>query len=204
MNISFTAEQIAGLIGGEIRGDKNVAVHDVAGIEDAREGTLCFLSDEKYVHFLPETKASIVLMSKSIAFEGNTGATLILVDNARGAVAQLLQMVSEVLNPRKHGIEQPCFIAEGVQVPEDAYIGAYAYIMVDKGVKQDYNTGDAVAIWDEDRSDAGLPPRLLGRGVIARATDNESTVLVREIYSNSRRIELGNKVSVTHKANLAQ
>lgn len=84
------------------------------------------------------------------------------------------------------------------------FIGAYAYIMVDKGVKQDYNTGDAVAIWDEDRSDAGLPPRLLGRGVIARATDNESTVLVREIYSNSRRIELGNKVSVTHKANLAQ
>ena len=133
MNISFTAEQIAGLIGGEIRGDKSVAVHDVAGIEDAREGTLCFLSDEKYVHFLPETKASIVLMSKSIAFEGNTDATLILVDNARGAVAQLLQMVSEVLNPRKHGIEQPCFIAEGVQVPEDAYIGAYAYIA--KGVR---------------------------------------------------------------------
>ena len=83
-------------------------------------------------------------------------------------------------------------------------IGAYAYILVDKGFKQDFNTGDAVALWEEDNTDPGLAPRLLGRGVIARATDNESTVLVREVYSNSRRIEVGHKVSVTHKANLAQ
>ena len=83
-------------------------------------------------------------------------------------------------------------------------IGAYAYILVDKGTKQDFNTGDAIAIWEEDNSDAGLAPRLLGRGVIARAHDNESTVLVREVYSSSRRIEAGHKVSVTHKANLAQ
>ena len=132
MKISFTAEQIAGFLGGEIRGNKDACVSDVSGIEDAREGTLCFLSDEKYVHYLSQTKAAIVLMSKSIPFEGETQATLILVDNARAAVASLLQMVSEVLNPRKKGIEQPCFIAEGVEVPEDAYIGAYAYIA--KGV----------------------------------------------------------------------
>ncbi len=83
-------------------------------------------------------------------------------------------------------------------------IGAYAYILVDKGEKQGFSTGDAIAIWEEDKSDAGLPPRLLGRGIIARATDNESTVLVREVYSNSRRIEVGHKVSITHQANLAQ
>ena len=101
MTITFTAEQIAGILGGEIRGNKQVAVSDVSGIEDAREGTLCFLNDEKYVHVLPETKASIVLMSKSIPFEGETRATLILVDNARAAVAQLLQLVSEVLTPSR-------------------------------------------------------------------------------------------------------
>ena len=83
-------------------------------------------------------------------------------------------------------------------------IGAYSYILVDKGEKQGFNTGDAIAIWAEDKTDAGLPPRLLGRGVISRATDNESTVLVREVYSNSRHIEIGHKVSVTHQANLAK
>ena len=83
-------------------------------------------------------------------------------------------------------------------------IGAYAYILVNKGENQGFNTGDAVAIWAEDKTDAGLPPRLLGRGVISRATGNESTVLVREVYSNSRHIEIGHKVSVTHQANLAK
>ena len=162
MTISFTAEQIAGIIGGEIRGDKYAKVSDVAGIEEAREGTLCFLNDEKYVHYLAETKASIVLMNKSIVFEGQTAATLILVDNARGAVARLLQMVSEVMNPRKKGVEQPCFIAEGVEIPEDAYVGAYAYIgkgvHLGKGVQiypQTY-IGENVRIGDNSTLYAGV------------------------------------------------
>ena len=83
-------------------------------------------------------------------------------------------------------------------------IGSYSYVLINKGANQGYGTGDAVAIWEEDRSDASIPPRLLGRGIIARATDNESTVLVREVYSNSRRIEIGHKVSITHQAKLAQ
>ena len=83
-------------------------------------------------------------------------------------------------------------------------IGAYAYVLIDKGSAQNYNTGDAVAIWEEDHSDPSLPPHLLGRGIIARAAVNESSVLIREIYSNSRRIETGHKVSVTHRANVAK
>ena len=83
-------------------------------------------------------------------------------------------------------------------------IGAYSYVLVDKGSAQGYNTGDGVAIWEEDKTDKTLPPRLLGRGVIARATQNESSVLIRELYSNSRRIEVGHKVSVTHRANIVK
>ena len=79
-------------------------------------------------------------------------------------------------------------------------IGSYSYVLIDKGMEQGYSTGDAVAIWEEDRSDASIPPRLLGRGVIARASVNESAVLVREAYSNNRRIATGHRVSVTHKA----
>ena len=133
MKLQFTAQQIAATVGGEVLGNAQATVSDVSGIEDAREGTLCFLSDGKYLPQLATTKASIVLMSRSLADRPATSATLILVDNARAAMAQLLQAVSEVMHPRKRGIEQPCFIAEGVEVPDDAYIGAYSYIA--KGVK---------------------------------------------------------------------
>ena len=83
-------------------------------------------------------------------------------------------------------------------------IGAYSYVLVDKGINEGYNTGDAVAIWEEDKTDESLPPRLIGRGIIARAADNESSVLIREIYSNSRRIEVGHRVSVTHRAQIVK
>ena len=83
-------------------------------------------------------------------------------------------------------------------------IGSYSYVLIDKGAEQGYGTGDAIAIWEADKSDASIPPRLLGRGIIARASQNEAAVLVREAYSNNRRIETGHRVSVTHKANIAK
>ena len=83
-------------------------------------------------------------------------------------------------------------------------IGAYSYVLIDKGSAQGYNSGDAVAVWEKDAADPTLPPRLIGRGIIARAAVNESAVLIRELYSNNRRIEIGHKVSVTHSANVAK
>lgn len=126
--MTFTAQQIAAAVGGQIEGNPEVTVTDVSPIEKALPGTLCFVGDEKYLPYLASTDAGIVLLSSHLTFEGQTRATLIRVENARGAMAALLQMVQEVMCPKKKGIEQPCFIAEGVEVPEDAYIGAFAYI----------------------------------------------------------------------------
>ena len=69
-------------------------------------------------------------------------------------MGQLLQLVAKALNPAKQGVEQPSFIAQGVAVPEDAYIGAFAYIgknvQLGKGVQIYPNCyiGDNVKIGD--------------------------------------------------------
>ncbi|MCM1034395.1 MAG: UDP-3-O-(3-hydroxymyristoyl)glucosamine N-acyltransferase [Paludibacter sp.] len=160
--MNFTAEQIAEFLQGTLIGNKDVTVSDVSKIEEGQEGTLCFVGDQKYVRYLAQTKASIVLMSRSITYEGPTDATIILVDNARAAMAQLLDLVSEVLFPRKKGIEQPCFIPQGITIPEDAYIGAFSYIgqnvSLGKGVQiypQTY-IGDNVTIGDNTIIYAGV------------------------------------------------
>ncbi len=126
--MEFSAQQISQVLGGTLQGDANRIVHNVAGIENAKEGDLCFLGDSKYVHYLTDTKASIVLLSQSIPFEGSTRATLIRVENARAAMAVLLSEVAKVLNPAKKGVEQGAYISEGVAIPDDAYVGAGAYI----------------------------------------------------------------------------
>ena len=152
--MEFSAQQIAMLLGGKITGDGNRKVWDVGSIESAKEGQLTFLCDAKYLPHLPLTGASVVLMTDSIAFTGETKATLIRVENARAAMGQLLALVAKAMNPAKQGVEQPCYISEGVIVPEDAYIGAFVYIgknvQIGKGVQIYPHTyiGDNVKIGD--------------------------------------------------------
>ena len=152
--MEFSAQQIAMLLGGKITGDANRKVSDVGPIESAHEGQLSFLCDAKYLPHLPQTNASVVLMTDSIAFEGESNATIIRVENARAAMGQLLSLVAKAMNPAKQGVEQPCFISEGVTIPEDAYIGAFAYIgknvQLGKGVQIYPHTyvGDNVRIGD--------------------------------------------------------
>ena len=126
--MEFSAQQISLLLGGKITGDADRKVSDIGSIESAKEGQLTILCDAKYLAYLPTTQASVVLMTASIPFEGETSATIIRVENARAAMGQLLTLVAKAMNPAKQGIEQPSYISEGVTVPQDAYIGAFAYI----------------------------------------------------------------------------
>ena len=168
--MEFSAQQIAALLGGALYGNANAMVSDVAPIEQAQAQHLAFITDEKYLPYLETTKAGVILITRSVvegkmAFpegEGKAGGAVILVENARGAMGQLLGLVSKAMNPKKQGIEQPCFISEGVTVPEDAYIGAFAYIgknvRLGKGVQIYPNVyiGDNVTIGDHTVLYAGV------------------------------------------------
>ena len=131
--MQFSAQQIASLLGGTLYGNANALVSDVAPIEQAQAQHLSFITDEKYLSYLETTKAGVVLMTATLTDRytnrlQSTDQALIIVENARASMGQLLGLVSKAMNPPKQGIEQPCFIAEGVEVPQDAYMGAFAYI----------------------------------------------------------------------------
>ncbi|MBR0037555.1 MAG: UDP-3-O-(3-hydroxymyristoyl)glucosamine N-acyltransferase [Bacteroidales bacterium] len=132
--MQFTAQQIAMFLQGEVIGDPNVQVSDLAKIEEGQPGRLSFLANPKYTEFLYTTQSSVVLIDKNIEIDTTRTIqpTLVKVADARACMGQLLNMVEAALNPKKQGIEQPAFIAEGVQVPADAYVGAFAYLA--KGV----------------------------------------------------------------------
>ena len=158
--MEFSAQQIALLLGGKVYGNASASVSDVAPIEQAQAHQLSFVTEEKYLPFIATSQAGVILVTQSllndsiIAAAQNASSALIAVENARGAMAQLLQLVAKTINPTRQGIDQPSFISEGVQVPEDAYIGAFAYIgknvRLGKGVQiypQVY-LGDNVVIGD--------------------------------------------------------
>ena len=164
--MQFSAQQIAALLGGQLIGNGNVLVSDVAPIESARSQHLAFITDKKYLPFLASTQAGVVLMTKDlkdpIDLKDSKNRAIILVENARGAMGQLLQLVSKAMNPAKVGIEQPSFISDGVSVPADAYVGAFAYIgrnvRLGKGVQiyPHVFIGDNVTIGDNTVLFAGV------------------------------------------------
>ena len=160
--MEFSAQQIAILLGGTLYGNSNAKVSDVAPIEHAQPQHLAFITEDKYLPYLQQTKAGVVLITRSVVEgkmtfpdgEGKAGGAVILVENARGAMGQLLGIVSKAMNPPRQGIEQPSFVSEGVTVPQDAYVGAFAYIgknvRLGKGVQIYPNVyiGDDVTIGD--------------------------------------------------------
>ena len=131
--MELTASQLAAIVNGTVEGDENVKVSTFARIEEGHSGALSFLANPKYTHHIYSTDSSVVLVKKDFTPEQPVKATLIRVDDPYATVAHLLEMVTQMSKVEKVGIETPSFISEGVDVPEDAYVGAFAYI--GKGVK---------------------------------------------------------------------
>lgn len=130
--MEFTAEMIAGFLGGDILGDKNASVHTVSSIEEGKAGSLAYLTNPKYEPFLYTTGASIVLVDRSFEPAQPVAATLIKVDDAAACVVKLLSMYNAA-KPRRKGISDRASISEKAQVGEECYIGDFA--VIEEGVK---------------------------------------------------------------------
>jgi UDP-3-O-[3-hydroxymyristoyl] glucosamine N-acyltransferase len=161
--MQFTAAQIAELLHGEVDGDPQVLVNDLAKIEEARSGTLTFLANPKYTEFIYSTKATIAIVEKG--FEAHRpipkSLTLIRVADPRMAFTQLLERNYQ-LQYEKKGIEQPSFVSPSAKLGKGVYIGAFSYIsegvVLEDGVKVFPNTfiGERVVVGKGTRIHAGV------------------------------------------------
>ena len=125
--MQITPAVIAKLTNGKVEGDSEIALTGFSGIESARRGQLSFVANPKYLKYIYETKASAVLVSEDFIPEHPVSCTLIRVADTYSSLAELLTAFED-MKPKPKGIEQPCFIADDVQLPVDCYIGAFSYI----------------------------------------------------------------------------
>lgn len=159
--MEITPSLIASLVKGKVEGDENISITGFAKIEEAKPGHITFIANPKYAHFIYDTEASAVLVSDDFEPEKPIRPTLIRVPDPYIALADLLNAFEQT-KPQPKGIEQPCFIAEGVEIPEECYVGAFSYIgtgaVIGKNVKiypQVY-IGEGVVIGDESVIRAGV------------------------------------------------
>ena len=125
--MEFTAKQIADFLQGEIEGNPDVKVNNFAKIEEGKPGTLSFLSNPKYTHYIYNTQADIVLVNADFKAEKEIKATLIRVANSYEALAKLLELV-EKSKPTKVGIEPMSYIAPTAKMGKEVYVAGFAYV----------------------------------------------------------------------------
>ena len=151
--MKFTAEQIAGILNGEVVGNPNAEVSKLAKIEEGIPGSLTFLSNPKYQNYIYTTQATVTIVNKNFEPENPITTTLIKVDDPYQAFSKLLEYYNQV-KLMKSGIEQPSVISEGVTYGDDLYLGSFCYVgknvKIGNNVKIYPNTfiGDNVVIGD--------------------------------------------------------
>jgi UDP-3-O-[3-hydroxymyristoyl] glucosamine N-acyltransferase len=159
--MTFTAEQIAEILEGEVVGNPTAEVYKLAKIEEGTEGSLTFLANSKYTNYIYSTKATITIVSNTFEAEQEISTTLIKVDDAYESFTKLLEYYNQV-KLMKSGIEQPSVISENVTYGDGLYLGSFCYIgknvTIGKEVKIYPNSyiGDNVVIGDNCLLFAGV------------------------------------------------
>jgi UDP-3-O-[3-hydroxymyristoyl] glucosamine N-acyltransferase len=125
--MNFKAKDIAEMLDGVVEGDETVSVNTLSKIEEGFPGSISFLANPKYTHYIYNTSASIVIVEKDFQSDHPVSTTLIRVDNAYIAFARLLDFYNQVKLDKK-GISSLAFIAESATIGKDVYIGEFAYI----------------------------------------------------------------------------
>lgn len=126
--MQFTAAQISILTEGKIEGNANAAVTSFGKIEEAQQGQLSFLANPKYEDYLYTTNASIVIINKDYELRRPINPTLIRVNDAYSAFAQLLGKYQEMATQQLKGVQQPSHIASSAKLCKGVFVGAFTYI----------------------------------------------------------------------------
>jgi UDP-3-O-[3-hydroxymyristoyl] glucosamine N-acyltransferase len=126
--MEFTLNQIAGMLGGEVRGDGTQKINMLAKIQDARPGQISFLSNPKYEQYIYTTHATAVIVQRDFHPKKEIQSSLVLVDDPYSSFTVLLEEYHKLISFQKSGVEQPSFIGEKTVVGKSIYRGAFSYI----------------------------------------------------------------------------
>ncbi len=176
--MEFTAKQLAQLLKGTVDGDENARATRFSKIEHGKPGSLCFFANPKYEQYVYETKASILLVNKDFEPREPVSATMIRVENAYTAVADLLKYASK--KKRKSGrhrsLRAHYFLT--TKFGRNVYVGAYSHIGHHTTVGDDTVIYEHVYIGDDCKIGRGCifypgvriyPGMVIGNNVIIHA-----------------------------------
>ena len=106
---------------------KDIVIHGVAKIDEAKKGDLTFLANLKYKDHIYTTKASAVIVENNFTSDKSIVPELIYVKNPYTAFTQLLDFFSKI-KFNKIGVSTKTEISKTATINKKVYIGAFCTI----------------------------------------------------------------------------
>jgi UDP-3-O-[3-hydroxymyristoyl] glucosamine N-acyltransferase len=135
--------ELAALLGCELRGDGSVEIKRAAPIESAGPGDLTFVANPRYLRFLPESKASAVILPVDVP---ETAIASLRTADPYVAFAKAVELFFEPV-PFPPGIHPTASIAPDAQIGANACIGAFAVVGVGVRIGADARIAPHVVIY---------------------------------------------------------
>ncbi|MFV0321062.1 MAG: UDP-3-O-(3-hydroxymyristoyl)glucosamine N-acyltransferase [Alphaproteobacteria bacterium] len=126
-NKPMTLQQIASVCGGKLRlaspgTADEIKIFDLATVQDAKEGEVCFLQNPKYRKYLAGCQASLILIGEKFAADAPQNLNLLICDDPYYAWA-ILSVTFYPFEVKPAGIDATAVIASTAKIAATAYIG---------------------------------------------------------------------------------
>ncbi len=131
--MELTAKSLAEILRGTVEGNPEVTITSFAKIEHGRPGAPSFYANPKYEQYVYTSRSSVLLVNSDFVPKQAVTPTLIRVENAYNAVAELLKYVSDQRKLyRRHGAWS-CHIACSAKIGRKVSVGSGT--VIGKGCK---------------------------------------------------------------------
>jgi len=136
---TYTVQQLADLVAGEVEGDASRHVSGVASVDRAGPEDVTFAVNERYARRLKSTSVGACLVPPGIQLEAN-GTAYIRVENPEIAFGMLLGIFHPEHCPEP-GVHPTAIIGRGTRIDEGTWIGPYVTIEGDSVISAGTHIG---------------------------------------------------------------
>ena len=147
--MELTARQLAEVLHGTVEGDPEAKVTTFAKIEHGKPGQLCFFANPKYEQYVYTSRASVLLVNRNFEPKAPVTPTLVRVDDAYAALAELLRYMAEQKKKYRRRRSLRSRIAWSARLGAKVNVGEFVTI------GKDCRIGDCTIIHDNVTIGAG-------------------------------------------------
>ncbi|MDX9975944.1 MAG: UDP-3-O-(3-hydroxymyristoyl)glucosamine N-acyltransferase [FCB group bacterium] len=123
--MQMTVGEIAERLGGNVVGDRSIAITGVNGIKEAGSGDVAYIADPRYLSLLSQTRASAVIVPPGVS--GSTCA-LIQVPNPYLSFYRLVEEFRPSYAHPVSGVHPTAVVEEGACLGRNVALGAHVFV----------------------------------------------------------------------------